>query len=297
MSTRFTAVVVVGLILSHCGCATAQDSERIESWQSLEEKLSTEIEQKKATNLAFDEFSWKDLKTLAASQRIENAGLTVWREILRSGRTIPQIVAYHCVAEHDQRLKTEAALSFLFLTKQTPSVFRLTAAGEHLRELAPTQSNLDAFSIAMSQEFSSDDRIHVGYAVSEVPDAFLEAWVRQEGHVLVPLSNEAVVANRLLVRPRSPAEIRDLLERRLKDYAKVPGFPRVVYLLYSQDDDALLVAALKSILVDESISDLEFEIACKAQEELVRKVASELAGVAGETAARRIAVLRKRILR
>lgn len=149
----------------------------------------------------------------------------------------------------------------------------------------------------MSHEFSSEDRIHVGFAISELPDAFLEEWIRQEEHVLVPPSNEAIVANKLLLRHRSrPAEIRDLLERRLNDYAKIPGFPRVVYLLYSHDGDALLVPALKLTLVDESISDAEFAIGCMAQRELVRRVGSELVGIAGKTAERRIAVLRQRIL-
>lgn len=141
MSIRFTAAVAVALMLSLCGSALAQRSDRIESWGLLEENLSAEIEREEKTDNAFDVFSWDNLKTLATSQRIEGSGLTVWREALRCGRTMSQLVAYHCIAEHAERFKTDAALSFLLLTKQIPSVFRLTAAGQHLRGLTPTQKD------------------------------------------------------------------------------------------------------------------------------------------------------------
>lgn len=297
MAVRFMIAVIVSLMAYAKVPPSVIATDAIATVSDLERQLAEEMKGETSRKTTFDVFSWADLKTLSVTKRIESAGLPLWRELIHQGHPSLKLIAYHCIDEHSKRFRTEAALSFVFLTDTTSQIVERTEPGRYVRSLKVSQDSLDAFSMTMNREFSKDQRLWIGFAVSELSDGFLMAWIRHDKPVLVPLTNEAIVANRLLTHNTSRSESdRNELEKRLRVYASVPGFPRVVYLIHSSDSEST-APALKSTFIDNSVSDLEFEVAFTPHAQLVRTLVPELAAVKGDTAERRLTQLRRRLLK
>jgi len=263
----------------------------------LEKELLAESRTKSNDVEKFNPWSWKDVKELKTVQKIQRMGLPIWQEMLV--RPILQDVAYLCIADDAKQYITEAAFSLCIVNGSvSPSIFYISDVGRHLQTLTPGRSELNAFSWAMSHYFTEEQRYSVGFVLSELPEAFLEKWLKHDRMMLVPPSSEAMVIVALLTSQRArKKKNRELLLQKLLKYAAIPGFPRFAYLASAPLDDKNILPVLRALINDDSVSDLEFSVAADRHAQLIREKGADLLDIQGEVAERRRDFLKDRVFK
>lgn len=99
------------------------------------------------------------------------------------------------------------------------------------------------------------------------------AWYHNPNRTACSTSFEAAVFDRIdgeclnEERPRS-----DLMQNRLRQYAKVPGYPRLIYVTHAATSEEGFARVLASVLEDEDLKDMpDIALVCHRHKDYIKK--------------------------
>lgn len=273
----------------------------VSSLPQLELDLQSAIKEARAKDSNFSLFDWNDVSKLPQAMQVEALGAPIWIEILeRSPNSASAHIGFLCILRHREDLATHATFVFLLSQPQSMMIAEVTQAGPRLKSLAPTQANLNDFTAIMSNDFNTPEkRMRIVGVIALLPTAFLEAWWMSEKSAVLAPTQEALILNQLAAlkaRQELSEQCGAAVEERMKTLSDVPGFPRLVSVMNSPESNDHVARELRSLIGDDTISDVEFAMAIVFHRDLVKKIIGDLNSVQGETASRRSAVIRKRII-
>lgn len=276
------------------------DDDFIFSLQQLESALANEIKEANARDLDFRFYDWSHLGKLPTAKRLDALGASMWIEIQqRAPTSVSAQVCYVCILRHREDLATHATFEHLFFHSQSFMAAEVSGAGSLLKSLAPTPQNLNDFTALMRKDLNTQEsRLRLNAIISLLPAGFLDAWWMSQKSAVVSPTQEAVLLLRLAGH-KSRGELSDpcvkSVEQRLGTLGEVPGFPRAVHVMISKENDKQIEQELRSLLEDDSISDIDFAVAIINHMDLVRKICNENSTMNGDTAIRRLKIMQSRI--
>ena len=299
ISSGFYQIAIVFFIACPVSLLVGDD-DFVFSLPQLEDALVNEVKEANASNSGFRLYNWNHVGKLSQAKRLDALGAPMWVEILkRTHDSVSAQFCYLCILRHRADLATHATFELLFSAPQALMVAEASGAESLLKSLTPTPQNLNDFTALMGKDLNTQEsRLRLNAIISLLPAGFLDAWWMSQKSAVVAPTQEAVLLLRLAGH-KSRGELSDpcvkSVEERLRSLGEVPGFPRAVHVMISEENDKHIEQELRSLLVDDSISDLDFAVAIINHIDLVRKICNENSTVIGETAIRRLKIMRSRI--
>ncbi len=186
----------------------------------------------------------------------EKGDRRIWLEMITQELPLVQLAGFFCIKDRDPSLAFRASLEIVMHQDFTYSEEFYAPVYEFLKEVKPAPDTLSAFSSVCTPS-SHEDRLRFDALVRGISHEFLHAWFHDRSEAFVTATAEASVLARLWTERKVNETVDQKMRSRMDEYANVPGYPRLVHVLCTENRDQRFLRCLVMVLQDRTVTDSE----------------------------------------
>jgi hypothetical protein len=253
ISSTASAILTVAFLTSAALCdGPPPDHSTIRSWAALGGDLQKHLSLDETTGVFNFDKSTEFSRILAQNDK------SIWFEMLNQ-RDQPLVVlaGYVCIEKKSPDDAFDCALRAVAGKPRGESSMLIYPMLQFLRRAEPSPAHFKTFAL-VGKSWGPQDRQGETLAIAGLSYPFLYKWFNDAASNDASWSFRAAVLDRLLGDvKKEAATITPRMQNSLAVGEKIPGFPRLVFLVHTQRVDDQFSTDIFEILPDRSIDDLD----------------------------------------